>query len=112
LREPGAPEQRVVRVGTHAVSAGSKTTLWQRLKQHQGYGGDGSVAVGNHRGSVFRHHVGLALIRSGRGPDVAEAWMTTSPTPEMRASELPLEQLVSEYLASMRVLCVNGGLGS
>ncbi|ABC83048.1 hypothetical protein Adeh_3280 [Anaeromyxobacter dehalogenans 2CP-C] len=32
--------------------------------------------------------------------------MTTSPTPEMRASELPLEQLVSEYLASMRVLWI------
>ncbi|WP_198133797.1 DUF6884 domain-containing protein [Anaeromyxobacter dehalogenans] len=105
-RRPSAAGQRVVRVGTHAVSAGSKTTLWQRLKQHQGYGGDAGVGVGNHRGSVFRHHVGLALIRSGRSPDMAEAWMTTSPTPEMRASELPLEQLVSEYLASMRVLWI------
>jgi hypothetical protein len=106
MRGPNAAGQRVVRVGTHAVSAGSKTTLWQRLKQHQGYGGDAGVGVGNHRGSVFRHHVGLALIRSRRGPDVAEAWLTTSPTPEMRASELPLEQLVSEYLASMRVLWI------
>lgn len=106
VRGPSAAGQRVVRVGTHAVSAGSKTTLWQRLKQHQGYGGDAGVGVGNHRGSVFRHHVGLALIRSGRRTDVTEAWMTTSPTPEMRASELPLEQLVSEYLASMRVLWI------
>lgn len=106
VRAAGAAGQRVVRVGTHAVSAGSKTTLWQRLKQHRGYGGGGSGSAGSHRGSVFRHHVGLALMRSGRGPNVAEAWMTASPTPEMRASELPLEQLVSEYLASMRVLWV------
>ncbi len=107
VRAPNAAGQRVVRVGTHAVSAGSKTTLWQRLKQHQGYGGDAGLGVGNHRGSVFRHHVGHALIRSGRGPDVTEAWLTTSPTPEMRASELPLERLVSEYLASMRVLWID-----
>jgi len=27
---------RVVRVGTHAMTDGSSTTLWQRLSQHRG----------------------------------------------------------------------------
>lgn len=28
---------RVVRVGTHALTATSRTTLWQRLSQHRGH---------------------------------------------------------------------------
>ena len=27
---------RIVRVGTHALKSGSKTTLWKRLSQHKG----------------------------------------------------------------------------
>ena len=47
---------RVVRVGTHAVSLGSKATLWSRLITHRGHvDGDG-----NHRGSVFRLLIGSA----------------------------------------------------
>jgi hypothetical protein len=34
-REDGR-ELRVVRVGTHALSATSRTTMWQRLSQHRG----------------------------------------------------------------------------
>src|ERR1700733_1291703 len=41
---------RVTRVGTHAVSANSRTTLWSRLYTHRGP----SDGRGNHRGSVFR----------------------------------------------------------
>lgn len=53
---------RVTRIGTHAVSEGSGTTLWNRLRNHRGalsgtYGGGG-----NHRGSVFRKAVGEAII--------------------------------------------------
>jgi NAD(P)-dependent dehydrogenase (short-subunit alcohol dehydrogenase family) len=56
---------RVVRVGTHALTEKSKTTLWNRLSQHQGTIKSGG---GNHRGSIFRHHVGTALIaRDVRG---------------------------------------------
>ena len=29
-------DERVVRVGTHAVSKGSRTTLWTRLRTHRG----------------------------------------------------------------------------
>jgi len=49
---------RVVRVGTHALRQGSKSTLWGRLRQHRG----SRTGNGNHRGSIFRRHVGAALI--------------------------------------------------
>jgi hypothetical protein len=51
---------RVVRVGTHALTASSRSTLWGRLSQHRGVGRDGG---GNHRGSIFRLLVGQALLR-------------------------------------------------
>jgi len=50
---------RVVRVGTHAVSKNSHTTLWSRLSNHQG---TVKSKGGNHRGSVFRKHLGSALL--------------------------------------------------
>ena len=50
---------RVVRVGTHAVSSGSRTTLWNRLSTHRGPAKTGG---GNHRGSIFRLLVGEALM--------------------------------------------------
>lgn len=50
---------RVVRVGTHALKAGSKTSLWTRLSQHRG---SKSTSRGSHRGSSFRLLVGAALI--------------------------------------------------
>src|SRR5690606_956782 len=53
MREYGT-EMRVVRVGTHAVSLGSRTTLWKRLRQHRGTLGGASAGSGNHRGSIFR----------------------------------------------------------
>jgi hypothetical protein len=67
--EPGDTREstdqlRVTRVGTHAVSTGSNTTLWDRLKQHYGTG-DGSSDHphgGGHRGSVYRKRVGEAII--------------------------------------------------
>jgi hypothetical protein len=36
LREDGK-ERRVTRVGTHAVGAGAKTSLWSRLRTHRGF---------------------------------------------------------------------------
>ena len=49
---------RVVRVGTHALKLNSKSTLWGRLRQHRGT----SEYKGNHRGSIFRLHLGSAII--------------------------------------------------
>jgi len=53
---------RVVRVGTHAVSKGSKTTLWDRLRTHRGSLSGRYAGGGNHRGSIFRLHVGSAIL--------------------------------------------------
>lgn len=49
---------RIVRIGTHAISQGSKTKLWKRLRQHKGT----KNGEGNHRSSVFRKLIGFALI--------------------------------------------------
>ena len=53
---------RIVRVGTHALKAGSRTTLWHRLSQHKGQEKSGG---GNHRGSIFRLLVGSTLMKPG-----------------------------------------------
>lgn len=55
----GGQMPRVVRIGTHAVSQGSKTSLWNRLSTHRGSTGGG----GSHRSSIFRLHVGRAWTR-------------------------------------------------
>lgn len=102
LREDGRTA-RVVRVGTHAVSAGSKSTLWGRLSQHRGRVAGG----GNHRGSIFRLHVGSALL--ARHPErygvARTSWGIASsadrPTVE---GEHELERDVSAYIGRMAFL--------
>ena len=59
---------RVVRVGTHGLRK-SSATLWSRLSQHRGTVGGSMPGGGNHRGSIFRLHVGTALLASGHWPD-------------------------------------------
>ena len=61
---------RIVRVGTHALKAGSKSTLWGRLSQHRGHAASGQ---GNHRGSIFRLLVGASL-KACHGTDVPRSW--------------------------------------
>ena len=99
-REGTSQGQRVVRVGTHALKAGSRSTLWGRLKQHQGVA---KSSGGNHRGSIFRLIVGEALMnRDGyRCPSWGKG---ASASKEVRKGELPLEQAVSAKLGSMSVL--------
>ena len=53
---------RLTRIGTHAVSQGSGTSLWNRLRTHRGTLSGTYEGGGNHRGSVFREHVGEALV--------------------------------------------------
>src|SRR6476620_8958895 len=55
VRSDSGVGPRVVRVGTHALTATSRTTLWNRLSQHRGVTKTGA---GNHRGSIFRLIVG------------------------------------------------------
>lgn len=97
---------RVVRVGTHALTPGSQSTLWQRLRKHRGTLRGQYPGGGNHRVSVFRLHVGTALIArhnlSGLG---AETWGTgSSADQQTRADEYDLERRVSGHIREMPFL--------
>jgi hypothetical protein len=94
-------ELRVVRVGTHAVSAGSQSTLWGRLRTHRG-GRDGR---GNHRGSVFRRHVGAALFVRDRA-ELGTWGVRSSASTEVRQAEAVHERRVSQILGAMTVVWV------
>ena len=87
---------RVVRIGTHALRPGSQSSLWGRLFQHRG-----SPSGGNHRGSVFRLLVGLAL--QARDPSLAIAtWARGSSAPaKVIEAERLLEAMVSAVIAQM-----------
>ena len=110
-RSNGRP--RIVRVGTHALKAGSSSTLRQRLSQHRGSIASGG---GNHRGSIFRLLVGQAMIAKGLvGP--CRSWGSKShrsaaaramnvPDATLAAMEAPIERAVSSYLARLQVVCV------
>lgn len=100
-RKVATTELRVVRVGTHAVGTGAKSTLWGRLRAHRGDKKGG----GNHRGSIFRLHVGAALLAAGRKslPTWAQG---SSASRRVKDSEYEHERLVSDYLGRMRVLWV------
>lgn len=104
---------RIVRVGTHALKQGSKTTLWKRLSQHRGVKRSGG---GNHRGSVFRLHLGKALLRRGTNLN-CRSWGDGSNAPaDVRRKEQHLEFLVSGIVCAMPFLWLGiddpAGLGS
>lgn len=93
-------QHRVVRIGTHAVSEGSKATLWNRLRTHRG-GGDG---LGNHRGSIFRLHVGESIIRRGELEPIFPTWGNGQSAPaDVRSAEEEIELAVSEHIGDMEV---------
>lgn len=100
---------RVVRVGTHALTSNSKSTLWQRLRQHRGTLRGSLPGGGNHRGSVFRLHLGKALLNSGTyESSICRSWGIghTAKSRDMRAREHPLEKDVSAYIGRMPFLWV------
>jgi hypothetical protein len=94
---------RVVRIGTHALKRGSRTTLWQRLSQHRGAERTGG---GNHRGSIFRLLVGAAL--AAKTPDLrCPTWGSgSSADRSTRQNERDLEAAVSKFIGRMNVLCL------
>lgn len=103
--EPGeyrndATQPRIVRVGTHGVSRGSKATLWNRLRTHRGT----HDQCGNHRSSIFRLHVGAAL--GARNPTLAVAsWgIGQSASAETTKAEIELEREVSRHIGAMSIL--------
>ena len=98
-------ESRVVRVGTHAVSRGSKTILWSRLRTHRGSIGGPHAGGGNHRGSIFRLHVGTAIIKRKEWREKYPEWGKGSSAPKAtREDEYDVEKLVSDHIRSMQFL--------
>ena len=90
---------RVVRVGTHALNRGARSTLRGRLRQHLGT----RAGYGNHRGSVFRLHVGAALL--ARDGSSLETWgVGSSARADVRQGEREHERRVSQYVAKLRVV--------
>ena len=91
----------MVRIGTHALTSGSRATLWNRLSNHRGVA---TSRGGNHRGSIFRLLVGAALM--GRDPSCAvPTWgQGSSGDRETRNAEGPLERVVTDYVGKMSLL--------
>jgi len=108
MRKDSGNGPRVVRVGTHALASGSKSTLRQRLAQHRGQ----SSGLGHHRGSIFRLLVGQALLASGGLPPCSSWGLKKDRAcvelkmsrDAMAAHEAPVEQQVSKYIGSMPFL--------
>jgi hypothetical protein len=111
VRRESGDGPRVVRVGTHALTTTSKTSLWRRLSQHAGRKKSGG---GNHRGSIFRLLVGEAMMRRDglqepaswgvKGDLTAAAEKLGWQASDLRVSERPLEQAVSEYIGRLPFL--------
>ncbi len=93
---------RIVRIGTHALKDGARTTLWNRLSGHKGPTKSGG---GNHRGSIFRLIVGTALME--RDNHSFPTWGQGSSAPKnIRVPEEPLEKLVSKTIGDMPFLWI------
>lgn len=99
VRHDSGSGLRIVRVGTHALKAGSRSTLWGRLAQHRGSAASGG---GNHRGSIFRLLVGTALIQR-REFECATWGQRGSASSDVRLAEQALERQVSKVIGDMQV---------
>jgi hypothetical protein len=108
VRQDSGEGPRVVRIGTHALASGSKSTLLQRLRQHRGQ----ASGSGNHRGSIFRLLVGQALLAKGHS-NSCPSWGQKSSASSasaaleidratMAAAEESVEQAVSRHISAMQ----------
>lgn len=98
---------RLTRVGTHAVSSGSGTSLWNRLRTHRGAKSGTYEGGGNHRGSVFRKRVGEAMIERDDRHDEYPHWGDgSSAKRERRLAELDHEQRVSQHIRDLPFLWI------
>lgn len=89
---------RIVRVGTHALKPGAKSTLRQRLSAHKGT----ATGSGNHRGSIFRLLLGTTVIRNY--PDCSTWGKGATANRDIRAQEESIEKEVSAIMWSMPFL--------
>ena len=114
LRSVTGSGPRVVRIGTHGLKTGSKSKLWGRLSQHRG---KARTSGGNHRGSIFRLVVGIALAKRdkvplpkswGIGGSVKEAARRLNvDKAEIYKAEAYTEASVSAYIGRMPFLWLN-----
>jgi len=99
---------RITRIGTHAVSEGSSSSLWDRLRTHRGAKRGTYEGGGNHRGSVFRKRVGEAFVKRDDRHDEYPHWGEgSSAKRERRLNELEMERRVSDYLRDLPFLWLN-----
>ena len=104
MRSVKVYSSRVVRVGTHALTTKSKTTLWNRLSQHRGIRASGG---GRHRGSVFRKLAGDAMGQKSPGL-MPDSWGQGQKAPKAICDkEHSHEVRVSKYLGDMTLLFVS-----
>ncbi len=110
VRSESGEGLRVVRIGTHALTSGSRSTLRQRLSQHRGTRSSG----GNHRGSIFRLLVGQALIARGT-VSACKSWGVKGSKGDavrslgidrqlLESAEAPVERAVSDHIGRMPFL--------
>ena len=85
-----------------ALHQQNMTTLWGRLSQHRGPIGGRNPGGGNHRGSIFRLHVGAALIdRDDMPAGLQQSWLSTQRDPAWAQEEEDIERTVSLYIGRM-----------
>ena len=100
LRTDSGEGLRIVRVGTHALTSRSQTTLWNRLLQHKGQEKSGG---GNHRGSIFRLLVGSTLVKVDRA--ACPTWgIDNTAARDIRLAEKATEREVSRIIRAMPFL--------
>jgi len=109
IRKHSGIGQRVVRVGTHAIKKKSNTknterTLWDRLIEHRGYLKGQFPGGGDHRASVFRKHVGFAILN--RDKIICDTWDKDSISTKYKTSEYEIEKKVSKHIKIMPFLWV------
>lgn len=107
-------EWHIVRIGTVGDCAGSASTLWDRLRAHRGTERGDYANGGNARGSIFRKHVGRAIIEHEGLEEKYPNWGTPHrnlpekiSTAEIRAQEHPLELRVSERIRELPFLVID-----
>ena len=113
LETDPARRWHLTRIGTVGVARGSTNTLWKRLRQHRGNKNGKYAGGGNHRGSIFRQHVGRAYIARDESEDEYPYWGQPSGVEELpdtttiREQEHLLEQRVSTYISQLPFLYLN-----
>jgi len=96
-------QPRIVRVGTHGVSRGSKSSLLDRLNTHYGT----KLGGGNHRSSIMRLHIGAAMLEANVFAHDVPTWGSkTSPKNELLDFENQLEKAVSNYISQLDMICL------